>query len=92
MRRYLRDVLAEHVGTPVAEQAPQILHERLTEENEALLAAVLEVNVEVVLLDALAVRSKLLLDLLHQLALPRDLRRLNHHIEGHLAALIGENF
>ena len=92
MRIYLRDVLAEHVSTLLTEHAPQILHQRLTEENEALLAAVLEVNVEVVLLHALAVRSKLLLDFLHQLALSRDLGRLNHHIEGHLAALIGENF
>ena len=44
------------------------------EEYQPLLATVLKVDVEVVLLDGLAVRSKLILNLLYQSALLRDLR------------------
>ena len=51
-----------------------MLDEWLAEEDEALLAAILKVDVEVVLFDALAVRPKLFLDFLHKFALTRYLR------------------
>ena len=63
------DVLTKDVGAPVTENGPQVLHERLAKEYESLLAAVLEVDVEVVLADALRVGSKLVLDFLHEFAL-----------------------
>ena len=69
----LRDVLSEDVSTFVPEEAPEELDERLAEEYQALLAAVFEVNVEVVLFDRLAVRSKLVLNLLYEAPLSRDL-------------------
>ena len=63
------DVLTEGIGAPVPENGPQVLHEGLAKEHESLLAAVLEVDVEVVLADALRVGPKLVLDLLHEFAL-----------------------
>ena len=71
---YFSDVLVEDAGTLAAEDAPQILDKRLVEEYQPLLATVLKVDVEVVLLDGLAVLSKLVLNLLYQSALLRDLR------------------
>ena len=65
--------LTEDIGALLAKKAPQVLDERLAEEYEALLAAVLEVDVEVVLLDALAVRAKFILDFRDELSFPRDL-------------------
>ena len=50
--RHLGDVLSEHISALVPKKTPEILYQRLTEENQPLLATVLEVNVEVVLLDA----------------------------------------
>ena len=73
MGRDLRDILSKDISTLVPEEAPKELDERLTEENEALLAAVFEVYVEVVLFDRLAVRSKLVLKLLYEAPLSRDL-------------------
>ena len=73
MCRHLGDVLTEDIGALLAKKAPQVLDERLAEEYEALLAAVLEVDVEVVLLDALAVRAKFILDFRDELSFPRDL-------------------
>ena len=69
-----RDVLTEGIGALVSENSPQVLHEGLAEEYESLLAAVLEVNVEVVLADALRVGSKLVLDFLYEFALACHLR------------------
>ena len=63
------DVLTEGIGTLVSENGPQVLHEGLAEEYESLLAAVLEVDVKVVLADALCVGSKLVLDFLHKFTL-----------------------
>ena len=63
------DVLAEDIGALVAEDGPEVLDEGLAKEHESLLAAVLEVDVEVVLADALRVGPKLVLDLLHEFAL-----------------------
>ena len=68
------DVFPEGIGALVPENGPQVLHERLTKEYEPLLAAVLEVNVEVVLADALRVGPKLVLDFLHEFALAGHLR------------------
>ena len=63
------DVLAEDIGALVPEDGPEVLDEGLAKEHESLLAAVLEVDIEVVLADTLSVRSKLILDLLHEFAL-----------------------
>ena len=71
---HFSNVLVEDAGTLAAEDAPQILDKGLVEEYQPLLATVLKVDVEVVLLDGLAVRSKLVLNLLYQSALLRDLR------------------
>ena len=71
---HFSDVLVEDAGTLAAEDAPQILDKGLVEEYQPLLATVLKVDVEVVLLDGLAVRSKFVLNLLYQSALLRDLR------------------
>ena len=68
------DVLSEDIGALVPENGPQILHEGVAKEYESLLAAVLEVDVEVVLADALRVRPKLVLDFLHEFALAGHLR------------------
>ena len=57
-----------------------MLDKWLAEKDQTLLAAILEVDVEVVLLDTLAMRAKLVLDLLHEFALSRYLRRLNQHV------------
>ena len=65
----LSDVFTEGIGALVSENGPQVLHEGLAEEYESLLAAVLEIDVEVVLADALRVGSKLVLDFLHELTL-----------------------
>ena len=73
MCSHLGDELTEDIGALLAKKAPQVLDERLAEEYEALLAAVLEVDVEVVLLDALAVRAKFILDFRDELSFPRDL-------------------
>ena len=50
-----------------------MLDEWLTEENETLLTAILKIDVKVVLLDAQAMWSKLVLDFLHKSALTRYL-------------------
>ena len=73
MSRDFRDVLSKDVSAFVTEEAPEVLDERLAEEYQALLAAVFEVYVEVVLFDRLAVRSKLVLKLLYEAPLSRDL-------------------
>ena len=87
MRCDLRDVLSEDVSTFVPEEAPEELDERLAEEYQALLAAVFEVNVEVVLSDALCVGPKLVEDFLHEFALAGHLRGLNEDVERHLHTL-----
>lgn len=43
-------VAPEYMRSLLAESCPQLLHERLTKEDEALLATVLEEDLEVVLL------------------------------------------
>ena len=65
-----------------------MLDEWLAEENETLLTAILKIDVKVVLLDAQAMRSKLVLDFLHKSALTRYLRRFDEDIERHLNALV----
>ena len=87
MGRHLGDVLSEHISALVPEKTPEVLHEWFAEENQPLLATVLEVNVEVVLLDAVAVRSKLVLDFLHKLPLSCYLGRLYENVECHLDTL-----
>ena len=82
----LGDVLAEDVGTPISENGPKVLDEGFAEENEPLLATVLEVDVEVVLLHALAVGLELLLNIGKELAVSRDLARLDEDVECHLGA------
>ena len=74
MSVHFSDVLVEDAGTLAAEDAPQILDKGFVEEYQPLLATIFKVDVEVVLLDGLAVRSKLILNLLYQSALLRDLR------------------
>ena len=69
-----------------------MLDEWLTEENETLLTAILKIDVKVVLLDAQAMRSKLVLDFLHKSALTRYLRRFDEDIERHLNALVVKQF
>ena len=69
----LGDVLTKDVGTLVAEEVPQMLDEWLAEENETLFTAILKIDVKVVLLDAQAMWSKLVLDFLHKSALTRNL-------------------
>ena len=63
------DVFTEGIGALVSENGPQVLHERLAKEYKSLLAAVLEVDVEVVLANALREGPKLVVDFLHEFAL-----------------------
>ena len=81
------NVLTEDVGALVPENGPQVLHEGLAKEHESLLAAVFEVNVEVVLSDALCVGPKLVEDFFHEFALAGHLRGLNEDVERHLHTL-----
>ena len=74
VRDHLSDVLSEHIRALVAEEGPEVLDERLAEEDESFSAGVLKVNVEVVLLDDLTVLAQLLLDFRYQFAVARDFR------------------
>jgi len=77
MRGHFGDVLAEDVGARPAKDAPQVLDERFAEEYQALLRTVFEVNVEVVLLDAQTVASKLFLNFFDELTFTGDFGRLD---------------
>ena len=83
----LRDVLSEDISTLISEHTPEVLDQRLTEENQTLSATVFKVDIEVVLLDAREVRTKLVLNLLNEAPLPSDLRRLYKNVKSHLVAL-----
>lgn len=74
MRLDLCNVLSEDIGTLFSEKVPEVLNKWFAKEDQTLLATVLEVDVEVVLLDALTVRSKLILDFLYELPLACYLR------------------
>ena len=60
------EVLTEDGGLLVAEDGPEVLDEGIGEEKEALADAILEVDVEVILPDALTVLAELLLDVCRQ--------------------------
>ena len=68
------NVLSEGICALGSENGPQVLHKGLAKEYKSLLAAVLEVNVEVVLADALCVGPKLVVDFLNESALAGHLR------------------
>ena len=80
----LGEVLSEDAGLLVTEHGPEVLDQWVWEEQEPFTDTILEVNVEVVLLDALSVLAQLVLHVLGELAQEGDLRRLDHNIERHL--------
>ena len=83
---YLCQVLAEEFTALTAEQLPQELNEWLAEEDQALLAAVLKVDLEVVLNQRVGVWAQLFLEPGRNISFTCYLRRLHDHVQSQLRA------
>ena len=86
LKTHLSQVLSEQVAALIAEERPQVLDDRLTEEDQSLLAAVLVEDLEEVLLQGGAEWAQLVKELWHQVAVVSDSRRLHEHVERQLRA------
>ena len=87
LKTHLSQVLSEQVAALIAEERPQVLDDRLTEENQSLLAAVLVEDLEEVLLQGGAEWAQLVKELWHQVAVVSDSRGLHEHVERQLSTL-----